>query len=230
MPNPLRSIPWSLYVSAGLAVLWEALSVMGVESVLLGFVLLGIAAILFIIGGVQAWIKFREWITSLIDGRDQGKVRLLKSEQELAELEDKLREAEQERDNYFTYVQKLATELNKLRPEFDALRQAYRQRVGEAPPTERGDASGFSFTMIGTDIKSREFIRNTRSGDPNISMYIEDTSIDTEYFLNNTVPATDRLGDSPGTPSPKDKYENDARKSNGQLRGKKQRREQDHES
>ncbi len=89
---------------------------MGIESLLLGYVLLGVAGLLLVFGAMQAWLKFRDWANGLVDQRDQSKAQLHQSEEELRDLDAKLQRAEQEREELKRENEELIAEL-KSQPE-----------------------------------------------------------------------------------------------------------------
>lgn len=90
---------------------------MGVQSVVLGYSLLGSAALLFVVGAVQAWTRFKAWADGLVQDRVSLKEELAQAEKVRKRLEMQLGEIKQEREE-------LRTENDELIAEMDALQKA----------------------------------------------------------------------------------------------------------
>lgn len=104
MRQALRNVPLALYFSAAFAFLDRAFTVLGIHSLWLGYVFLGLASLLAVVGLVQAASRLQSWYTNLVAERGRLRTELRQTGQELERLgaenervRAKLSEADEER-------------------------------------------------------------------------------------------------------------------------------------
>jgi len=119
--DALRNVPLALYFSAAFAFLDRAFTVLGIQSEGLGYAFLGLAALLAVVGFVQAVLRLRSWYTNLVAERDRLRVDLRQTGQELKRseaecrgLRERVSEADEERATLRAENDGLIAELSDL--------------------------------------------------------------------------------------------------------------------